>query len=288
MVHPQVRFIHDHFYSFSHLNWANIASIAGTLNDVWKAEIIPTCPPLHYYINRTCVPILQCDGSSSNASCSLECDSSNTNCSLECDSSLMFNASTEKSGCLIEGDMTVEGSNTEEVDAEFIVTIIGVVNVTGNVTITRNSAVKLSPGSVLHVAGCMALDAEAKLVVEVNDEVVTSSRTVIATYDASCTSSDKSRVSIESWVDECQHGRPVVDETREGRRAKLELLFVPISDSSECGGESDSESSSGNEVNMLIIVTVVPAVVVILIVMIVVVATVPKIRRKLLPYHDTE
>jgi len=266
-------------------------------NDIWKVLLLaqppppvsPTeqCPPLHHFINNTCIPDFECLSSDAggNTNCTLECDSfstntsssSSSNCLLECGSTssseLSLNA---ESNCVIEGDITVNGSVVETTT----VTIVGVINVTGNVAIVGQTTLKLSSGATLHIDKCLVMDEKAQVVVEVENGVMNGS--VLLTFDPSCSSSELSeRVKVESRqsIEEmCRDGRPTVKEEEvlgEGgmRRTQLTLLFEPMS---EC--ESD-------EVNLLAIAIAVPIAVLVLVVIVLVMA-VPSIRKKVFPFAN--
>ena len=270
------------------------------MNDIWKLVLPPPapeeqetemCPPLHHHINNTCIPDFQClpfvdDG---NTNCTLECDSFSTNtsststsnnCLLECGSTssseLSLNA---ESNCVIEGDITVNGSVVETTT----VTIVGVINVTGNVAIVGQTTLKLSSGATLHIDKCLVMDEKAQVVVEVENGVMNGS--VLLTFDPSCSSSELSeRVKVESkqsMEEMCQDGRPTVKEEEvlgEGgmRRTQLTLVFELLNESDECNENSRSD------LNVLVIAIVVPVVALVVIV-IVVVMLVTQLRKKVVP-----
>ena len=181
----------------------------------------------------------------------------------------------ESSGCVIEGDVTVtvNGSIVETTT----MTIVGIINVTGNVVVADRVIVKLSTNATLHVAKCLVLDDKAGMVVEVADSVngENGNDRILATYDSSCSTQQLAeRVSIEttSSFDECRDGRPIVEEYKEiNGRARLQLVFVHVD---EC-------TSGESEVNLVVIAIVVPIAVVILVVT--VVLAVPQFRAKVLP-----
>lgn len=179
---------------------------SGFLNDLWKlswkepepepepiteppAELVP-CPPFHQLINNTCIPFLQCKSDVE--------DNNSSNCVLEC-------AETGESGCTIEGDVIINNPN---VDSN-TVTIVGTVNVSGDVRVTDNMKLKLPPGATLHVGKCLVLDEGSGIVAVVEGRENEGS--VLATYDASCSSQQLAeQVIIErtSSFDECQDGKP--------------------------------------------------------------------------------
>lgn len=247
---------------------------AGYLNDLWKLQLDFTlvCPPFYQLLNNVCIPCLSDNNT-------------DAGCTLQCDNELMNFTSLQQSelpSCLIEGNITV---NSSIVEANTI-TIVGVLNVTGNVIVTENATLKLSPGATLHVGQCLVLDDNSRVVVVVN-ETVNSNGSVLATYDAQCSTPQLiQRVSIDSVVDECEYGRPSVTQLEEGGRVRLELLFFSI-DSNQCnlGDDNDTEHSGINVVAVAVSVSVVVGV--ILIVTIVILAT-RRTRRSIFPFKYTD
>jgi len=247
------------------------------------------CPPLHHHINNTCIPDFECFSSESdNSKCTFECDSFSTyssststssNCLLECGSASELSSNVE-SICVIEGDMAVNGSVGETTT----VTIVGVINVTGDVSIIGQATLKLSSGATLHIGKCLTLDEKAQVVAEVESGVMNGS--VLLTFDSSCSSSELSeRVKVESKQsveDMCRDGKPTVEEEKAleegGMRSQLTLLFVPMSGSDEC----DVSDESGIDLKILVIAIVVSVAVLAVIVVIVVMA-VTRIRKKVVP-----
>ena len=237
-----------------------------------------TYPPLHQHINNTCIPLalFQC--------------SPTTSCILKCDpSSLLETNESSTQSCVIEGDLEVNGT-VPTVSGSIVetttISIVGVMNVTGNVVVAGEVTLKLSLGSILNVGKCLVLEDETKLVVVIESEGGTTNdyndsdeSVLLATYDGSCSSSLVERVRIEapSSFDECRDGRPTIKQVEEVENGKshLELFFLPV-DESEC-------NDSSSEVNVLAIAVAVP-VVVLVIVVIVVVMTVPKVREKVFPF----
>lgn len=261
--------------------------MAGLLNDLWRCTMTDSepppseepqiCPPLHQHINNTCIPLLLDCSSSSSDDCLLECESNNDN------------SGNNTSNCVIDGDLTLTGSvptvNGSIVDTNTI-SIVGVINVTGSVVVAEKVKVKLSIGSVLHVGKCLVVEDESEIVVviESGNEVQDGSEAqLLATYDSECSSSElvgRVRIETTSSFDECEDGRPTIVEQVEdekNERSRLELLFVPMDGSSECGGDS-----SESEMNILVIAVVVPIVVLVILVIVIVMA-VPSIREKVVP-----
>jgi len=244
------------------------------LNDIWIFSLVEKCPPLHQIINDTCIPLLTCSQSSSNID----------NCELKCNSQLNNTFNDQDTTCTIDGDMIINGSIVET----NVITIVGTVNVSGNVIVAEAMTVKLNVGSTLHVDKCLVLDEGSEIIVVVGNDMtddVTSGNdggddggsVLLATYDGRCSSELTNHVRIErtSSFDECRDGQPKVQQMKdESGKTRLELVFVPISESSEC---------IGSEVNILVIAVVVP-VVVLVIVVIVVVMTVPTLRAKVFPF----
>ena len=271
--------------------------VSGEMNDVWKL-VLPKpeeqetemCPPLHHHINNTCIPDFDCLASSdpdndNSTRCTLDCDSLSTetssNCLLECESSDESSSNSAQPNCVIEGDIRVNGS----VDGTpTTVTIIGVINVTGDVAIIGQAILKLTSGATLHIDKCLVLDETAQIVAEVESGMMNGS--VLLTFDSSCSSSSElaRRVKIElrqSVEEMCRDGKPTVEEEEalgEGgmRRTHLTLVFVPMSESDECN------VSERNELNVLAIAIAVP-VAVLAVIVVVVMMSVPRFRMKLVP-----
>ena len=157
------------------------------------------------------------------------------------------------------------------------ITIVGVINVTGNVVVANDSTVKLSPGSVLHVGKCLLVEENSEIVIVVEGGMSGNEEQLVATYDGNCSSSEllkRVRVETTSSFDECRDGQPTVQESKnENGRSQLAVLFVPVS-------ECDSESS---ELNIVAIAIAVP-IAVIVIVMVIVVMAVPQVRKKVFPF----
>jgi len=125
---------------------------------------------------------------------------------------------------------------------------------------------------------CLILDDTSSMVIMVDEE--SKLQTVLATYDKSCSSPELlARVSIEtaSSLDVCTDGRPNVVQQEEEGRARLELLFVPINDLSECSRENE------NKLN-IVAISVGVAIGVLALIAIIVVLAVPKLRHKVFPY----
>ena len=113
-------------------------------------------------------------------------------------------SSLDDTSCQIEGDVIVDGTIVES--KHFVV--IGIINVTGDVRVTDEVTVTLSPGATLHVGKCLVLDegSEIIVVVEGGASEIENEGSVLATYDASCSSLNLTeRVNIErgSSFDEC-------------------------------------------------------------------------------------
>jgi len=234
----------------------NIGNNTGYLNDFWKLAF-DFCPPLYQNINNTCVSLIQCSSENDQTSCELKCN---------------HDSSVDEPACVINGDVTVNGSIVETQT----IAIVGVINVTGSVILTDNVTVTLTPGATLHVGQCLLLeeDSEILVLVESGDSDTPDERKVLATYNSSCSSPnllERMKVKPSPSLDECRGGRPTVQQQQKDGRTQLELMFVPL-DSSECG--------SG--VNVLAIAIAVPIAVVVLVVVIVVM-TVPKLRNKVFP-----
>jgi len=181
--------------------------------------------------------------------------------------------------------MVVDGSIAET----NVVTIVGIVNVSGNVVVEDTKTVKLVVGSTLHVGKCLLLEEGSEIIVVVDGDTtndVTNGNdddgdgsVLLATYDGSCSSELTKHVRIERTTsfDECRDGQPRVQQMNdESGRARLELVFVSMSESSECNG-------SGSGVNIVAIAVAVPVAVLVVIV-IVVVMIVPTLRAKVFPF----
>lgn len=183
-------------------------------------------------------------------------------------------SASETESCLISGDISFEGDIVEET----IIIVGSVINVTGNVVLTGEvTMVLVSEVGALHVGKCLIMEDQSQILVLLNDGVNTNSTITLATYDYSCDLQIDERVKINtSAFDVCLHGQPVVRERDEGdERKRLELFFVPMSDSSECHSASD--------LNMIALAIAVP-IAVLVAVTIVVVFAVPRIRKKVFPF----
>lgn len=266
---------------------------AGDLNEIWKASLtqlglepvaltepetlsepelqIELCPPLHQLINNACIPLLICPSNNNDND-----NDNNSTCTLECDTD------DDESTCVIDGDVTLNSSiplNGSVVETTTI-TIIGVINVTGDVRVAGDVKVKLSSGATLHVGKCLLLDDESEIVVIVEGGMNNNNNngSVLASYDATCSSKIAERVKIETTTafDECRDGRARVEEQKDSEgRTRLTLLFDSMNESNEC--------MSGSEVNILAIAIAVPIAALVLIA-IVVVFSVPQVRRKVFPF----
>lgn len=170
--------------------------------------------------------------------------------------------------CLIDGNLTLNGSITETKT----VIVVGVVNVTGDVTVVGRIILKIAHDAALHVGRCLVLDEHSDIVVVV--EGTATNNTAIVTYDAPCSTLNiTNKVKIEtSSLDECEVGRPYVTLQEGNGRARLELVLAPVDNTGECA----------EKLNVLAISIAVPIVVLVLIAVVIIFA-VPKVRAKVVP-----
>ena len=159
------------------------------------------------------------------------------------------------------------------------ITIVGMINVTGNVVVASEMSVKLSNGSVLHVEKCLILEKGSEVIVIVNE--MSSNGNVLAAYDAECSSPglvEQVRIETTSF-DECLNGRPKVEEMKnnDSGRAQLVLLFVPID---QIDDETVMCSSNDREIDKILVIAIVVPIAVVVIVAIVIAVTVSRLRAK--------
>jgi len=205
-------------------------------------------------INHTCISLVDC--SSYDNSCTLQCN----------------NTALAESDCVIEGDIAVNSS----ISNITVISIVGVINVTGDVTISGgNFTLVLTPGSALHVGNCLVLDDESQMVIVVDNEI-SDNDNILATFNPACSSQLTSRVQIQTSLDECQDGKPIVEQRQDTEygRGQLQLVFVPV----ECGSKS-------SELNVVAISVAVP-IAALAVAAIVVVMLVPKLRQKVFPFAN--
>jgi len=210
----------------------------------------------------------------------IDCSSEEKECRLQCRQNHTSSPSDVPPPCVIDEDVIVNGSILES----STIAIVGMINVTGDVKITGNVLFKLYSNATLHVGRCFVLDEESNitLVVVVNDDVRERKGSVIASYNAWCSSLLSDRITIEYStsleVDECRDGKPTVRQVADGDesgRIRLEMIFVAM-DSNEC-----SSLLTHDHILLLALSVAIPVGVVVIIV--IVMLAVPNVRKKIIP-----